>query len=641
MSLVVPEPLRAATAGWKWVEDGLGVASTADLSLVVRNPALQRWSPAATLPALLGVSEDQVREALASGDGPHVFDAEATPAQQRAFPVQYTLRRHALDGDLHLLVHGRSVEAVMEQRLMLQSFSKVIDVSNRKLRHQKARIQELLDHMRCGIFSVNSKGTVTDPVSAWCQHLFGTGIARSDVFDSVLANLTDDQRSVVDSVFTTVFGEDDLQWDLMEENLPRRITYRHPDSQIRQLRVEYQPIYDDEQLLKRILMVAEDLTEVERLGRQVVETEARNQRNLDMASEATQLDAALFETFIEESRQILASCDQSCTALTLAPDDASQVDCLLRGLHTLKGNARIFKIASMQHLAHHAEDHVQQIRDTPGPPDSAQLHAVDDCLEQIRTALSEFEVVGRRMLASSQGSAAPAAGTSVPQAKIVDLRRRYAVLAAQVDPTPELEAVGQAVRALTQVPLRGLLTRMAHMCRDLARDLGKSLEDVVLVGEELLVDAKAAQLVRDSLLHALRNSVDHGIEPEEVRVAAGKPARGRIEIRCARHGGDLVVEVIDDGRGVDVNDIRRVALAQGIRTPAQLDCADDAALLDLLFLPGFSLSDTINTVSGRGIGMDVVRTSMVQIRGQVQISSTLGRGTVVELRLPVTDHERL
>lgn len=171
------------------------------------------------------------------------------------------------------------------------------------------------------------------------------------------------------------------------------------------------------------------------------------------------------------------------------------------------------------------------------------------------------------------------------------------------------------------------------------RDLGAACDKVVslaMVGRETELDRSLLESVKDPLTHLVRNAVDHGLERPEERVAAGKPAEGVLTLRAYHEGGQVVVEVCDDGAGIDPDRIAQKALDKGLRTAAQLAQMSPTDVLQLIFLPGFSTAAAVTNVSGRGVGMDVVKTNIESIGGTIEVESVVGRGTTCRLRIPLT-----
>ncbi|WP_291855935.1 chemotaxis protein CheA [Marinilabilia sp.] len=186
---------------------------------------------------------------------------------------------------------------------------------------------------------------------------------------------------------------------------------------------------------------------------------------------------------------------------------------------------------------------------------------------------------------------------------------------------------------ISLIPMQSELMRFQRLVRDLSKDLGKEI-DFVIEGGDIELDKNIIEHLTDPLLHILRNSVDHGIEMPDERVAAGKSPKGNIYFKAYHAGANVLIEVTDDGKGINVDDIRKKAVAKGIiDDSAELS---DKEILNLVFMSGFSTRESVSDVSGRGVGMDVVRKKISEIRGEVSIASEEGQGTTITLRLPLT-----
>jgi two-component system chemotaxis sensor kinase CheA len=184
-------------------------------------------------------------------------------------------------------------------------------------------------------------------------------------------------------------------------------------------------------------------------------------------------------------------------------------------------------------------------------------------------------------------------------------------------------------------PIDHVWSKMPRVVRDLSAQCEREVV-LEMIGGDTELDRGLLEAVKDPLTHLVRNAVDHGIEPPAERVAAGKPAKGVLTLRAFHEGGQVVVEVADDGRGIDDEKVAAKALQRGLRTADELAAMGPSEIVQLLFLPGFSLADTVTNVSGRGVGMDVVRTKIEAIGGTVDVETAVGEGTAWRLRIPLT-----
>jgi two-component system chemotaxis sensor kinase CheA len=212
-----------------------------------------------------------------------------------------------------------------------------------------------------------------------------------------------------------------------------------------------------------------------------------------------------------------------------------------------------------------------------------------------------------------------------------ELKRRESVVATAL--SQNLEELRSEVMVLRTVPLRPLFDSFHPMAGELARELGKDVE-VLVRGGKTEIDRKVAEALAEPLTHILRNAIDHGIEPPEERERAGKPRKGRIVITATPKKGRVVLEVEDDGRGIDPNEVREAAIRKGMISEKAAWRLDDRELIDFVFRTGFSTAKTMTGISGRGIGMDVVHATAERFNGTSEIHSNPGKGTRVVMELP-------
>ncbi len=235
-------------------------------------------------------------------------------------------------------------------------------------------------------------------------------------------------------------------------------------------------------------------------------------------------------------------------------------------------------------------------------------------------------------------------------------RNRYALIARHLENKPEEVNIGNIAQDLSEttyglarisdelqdtimkvrmVPVSSVFSRFPRLVRDLSRKSGKEV-DIILEGEETELDKNVVEVIGDPLVHLIRNSVDHGIESAEARLAAGKSAKGKVTLRAFHKGNSVMIEIEDDGKGIDPEVMREVAIKKGIISPEDAKALDDRDAVDLIFAPGFSSAAEITDISGRGVGMDVVKTNIKNLKGSVTTSTELGKGTCFTLSLPLT-----
>ena len=260
--------------------------------------------------------------------------------------------------------------------------------------------------------------------------------------------------------------------------------------------------------------------------------------------------------------------------------------------------------------------------------------------------------------ATNQQAAAPAVGSGIVRVDtvkldgLIDLVGELVIAQSMVVQNPELKAITSAhlsrclgqlrgitsdlqrtAMSLRMVPIRNTFQKMSRLVRDLALQQGKEIV-LSLEGEDTELDRNIVEELSDPLVHMIRNSADHGIEMPEARVAAGKPPAGTITLRAFHQGGFIVIQIEDDGRGLNAAKIRKKAIERGIiKADENLD---EREIFDLIFAAGFSTAEKVTDLSGRGVGMDVVRRNIEKMRGKIEISSIEGEGTTFTLYVPLT-----
>lgn len=269
------------------------------------------------------------------------------------------------------------------------------------------------------------------------------------------------------------------------------------------------------------------------------------------------------------------------------------------------------------------------------------------------------QIVGAEQNGPTQKAVAPAASSAAESTLRVDvvllnrmmnlvgelvLTRNQVLQATAADPrmtmlSRRLDMVTadlrESVMKARMQPVSNIFSKMPRIVRDLTQALGRRVR-LEVEGQDTELDKSLLEAIKDPLTHAVRNSLDHGIEPPEARIAAGKDPEGLLKLRALQEGSHVIIEVLDDGAGIDVEKVRRKAIDRGVASAERAQQMSERELLQLIFMPGFSTAATVTNVSGRGVGMDVVRTNVEKIGGKVEIDSRPGKGTTLRLRIPLT-----
>ena len=356
--------------------------------------------------------------------------------------------------------------------------------------------------------------------------------------------------------------------------------------------------------------------------------------------------------FLDETRDNLRALDVALRDLGRAPEDAGALATVFRVVHSLKGMSAAMGLTAMTDLAHRMEDALAAVRDegrTATPAVLTMLAGCRDGLARLADAAAEGREPARmthRRSDALDAIAATSASVRVAADRLDALARSATelaglVAAARAGDRDALEGMGASVDALAAlvasirlVPVDDVFLRFPGVVRDLSQALGK-LVDLESDGGGIAIDRAVADHLAEPLLHALRNAIDHGLEDPCERVAAGKPAVGVVRLSARREGARVVVEVRDDGRGMDPQALRASAVRAGRMDVATALALPDPDALRLVFLPVLSTARAITAISGRGVGMDAVLAAVEALGGDVAVASVPGEGTAITFALPL------
>jgi len=321
------------------------------------------------------------------------------------------------------------------------------------------------------------------------------------------------------------------------------------------------------------------------------------------------------------------------------PTSTAAIDRVFRAAHTIKGCAGCLELHTVGAAAAAVEEVLDALRSTPGDPAGA-LDGLADRIDDLGRALDRLFVdrnAAHEAPAPTDDSIRIDLGMLDEIGRLVgDLERaaRAADLAALgADVLGIADRLQSALTSARRRPLAELFDRLPAVVEGLAARTGK-LADLRTSGGDVCVDRRAWEALSGPIAHLLRNCVDHGIESPGDRRAAGKPDRGVVRIDAELAGGDLRLTIADDGRGFDRDRIAECAIARGLTDHVAASTMETADLLEFIFQPGFSTADRVTDLSGRGVGMDVVRACVDRLGGSVRVRSDPGRGATFELTIP-------
>lgn len=397
-------------------------------------------------------------------------------------------------------------------------------------------------------------------------------------------------------------------------------------------------------------------------------------------------DDELIDAFIQETLESIDAAEQAVFRLQANRSDQPAIDTLFRCFHSAKGTAGFLGLEGIVEFAHLVESLLDQLRSSARVADAGVVDLLIRSVDVLRACTLDLRDDGQsgrqraRVLSSEIGSVMAQPNDAPPEASAVDEPEVDEAAAEASDAWTRvrtdrldqlLETVGELVVAhsmlgrhassdlpssspvaqlvgdcnkivrelqeisvgMRMVPLRATFQRAVRLARVLSRKVGKPLE-LRISGEDTEIDRNLVALMVDPLLHLLRNAADHGIEAKAEREAKGKPAVAQLRLSAYHAAGNIVIELQDDGRGIDISRVREKAIARGLIEADRR--MDEKELLSLIFSPGFSTAEQVTDLSGRGVGLDVVRRNIEQVRGRIEVESTPDAGTRFRLLLPLT-----
>jgi len=400
----------------------------------------------------------------------------------------------------------------------------------------------------------------------------------------------------------------------------------------------------------------------------------------------------LLADFIEETRELLEASEGEIIAWEADPGDRARLDTIFRFVHTVKGNCGFFDLPRLEQLSHAAEDALSDVRNGRREPDAALVTAVLAIIDRIAQMVDTLEAgeefpaggdedliaaldedycdtlpvadTGGQPNEQSDATSAPTSSGSIATQRSIRLpvelldrvmsgvsdmvlarndlahRLREAGTQPTIDGpferlTTILADVRDAVTRMRMQRIDHLFGAFPRLVRDLSNELGKQVM-IDLDGGDVELDREMIEMIRDPMTHILRNAIDHGFESPVDRLKAGKREIGLLSIAARQSGNTISIVVSDDGRGLDEARIAAKAVANGIISAAELKQMSRNEIVQLVFAPGLSTAEQVSSVSGRGVGLDVVRANLEKVGGTIHVSSSPGNGTIFTLQIPLT-----
>lgn len=505
---------------------------------------------------------------------------------------------------------GRSIKA-------FNSMIAKIEESSVLLKQKTNDMQTMLHHMPQGILTVVNGDKVHPEYSTYLETIFETtNIAGRDLMDLVFSNsnLGADTLAQLAAIGGACIGEDVMNFEFNEHLMIGEFEKTMVDGRIKVIDLNWSPIVDDNGITVRLMLCVRDVTELRKLA-----AEANEQKQeLEIIGEILAVEQERFHEFILSTIKFIDKNELLIREHT--ERDADAIAHLFRNMHTIKGNARTYGLLHLTNVVHEAEQTYEELR-KPHPnlvwDQSTLLHE----LELVHDAVERYA----RINEVSLGRKGPGRRGNVERYLMVDKDQIHETLhrleMVNTGNLHELVAARDAVRNVLRLlgtePIRQTLSAVIESLPSLANELNKAAPHIQIVDHGYVVRTQAGAVLKNVFMHLIRNSMDHGLETPAERLHHGKDAVGTIRLDLNVREGLLQIALSDDGRGLALERIRRIAIDKGLI--AAEDVLTDEEVATLIFRAGFSTAAAITDVSGRGVGMDAVQDFVKREHGKIEI----------------------
>lgn len=519
---------------------------------------------------------------------------------------------------LNAMGYGMIVFVVFQSQIVASRFVYAFRQSEHLSRNlqlevdrQTRDIRSILDNIKQGIFTLINPGKIVGPqYSPFTNTMMECSQLQGRCLEDILlddSQLNSEQKAQLNSALDSCLGEDSINFEMNESCLPHEIILNRPTKERSQiLEIQWSPIIDASNQIEKILVCARDVTEVRQLR---VEAD-NNRRELTILQEIIKVQEDKFARFLTKSQEYIA---ENYHFLKNSPRGSVQIaKRLFVNLHTMKGTARTFHFKTLSNQTHEAEQYLSDHLKGKQPWDKSRLEAD---LKAVQDCLQDYQNIARDKLQWNLGKQT----VKMTKEDIVSLLPILQSLEGEIESyegKSQLAILGTCLLENCFSKLNEIISESARGLDSIAKDLDKCLPEITIGPNKYLLVDDWTDRMHSVLTHVLRNSIDHGIESKSQRIASGKRPIGNIFIRLSDDSTYLNIEIQDDGRGLDLEKVKKLGLERNL-LQSPLPPPDEIA--KLIFHSGFTTKDQVTDISGRGVGMDAVRSFMEEGGGSVRI----------------------
>ncbi len=504
---------------------------------------------------------------------------------------------------------------------MLQVIQIQVQTLEDRVLEKTQAIRNLLNYTGQGILAFGDDYRIHNDYSAPCLEFFGEPIAGKNALELLFPGDSPDaqkSRAATQELMDLLLsGTGTL--DLFEDFLPQEIELK-----ARILSVGYRLIPSVGHEGPRLMVLLDDVTRERQLTREVEDEKERHELILRVA-----LDREGFLQFLRDAERLFQQLEEDLQV----PLEQLDLNAVMRHFHTLKGGGASYGLKLLAEHAHSLEESLEPVRRQTEELSVERVQELIGALPILRDKLNE-QLKVLKGTALERDLTRNERSFQLSESRLHQLKHDFRTLLQEHNSSTELQNTVEAtLTQLERQPLGPVLYKYATQARGLAERLGKQVQ-VHVSGEAVEVRHTPLESLFSALVHLVRNAVDHGLESPEDRVAQGKPPEGHLWIEATLTGTCLELRIREDGRGVDVSQVKNRALEKGLASEEEVEQWSDAQALDCLFQPGFTTKAAVTATSGRGVGLDAVRDEVLRLQGKIDLQSTFGAGTEFRLQLP-------
>ena len=518
-----------------------------------------------------------------------------------------------------------------------KNLEKEVNDRTQELSEEKNSVANLLDNMGQAVFTIDIEGTIQSrAISRYSEKIFGQDIKGLGFYDLAYPNIPkgSEESSAILFAMSTCFESDHIQWELNQGLLPKKSTIQ-VNGKTKIIEILPNPIFNDG-IIEEFMMTVTDITEKVNLEQEMASRQKEENRRVRVLQELAPpigMDIAHHSKDIKDlflsTVELLNEMENMFQGDNLTQNKFNHI---ARHIHTIKGNARAYSLTSLTSFIHNVES---KLDEAEGDWDQERTTLVRNNIEKIKEEFDFYQKIGRDVFSILTGDKDKVEELSTEIYKInLDNLKKATSQYFTENSEQNLKALKRAEEDLVKTPYTQHLKTFNKIVSEASEEVKKKVH-FKSGGDEIFVAQETFHLLNDSLIHLIRNCIDHGIEDGKDRISQGKKAEGTLEILCREKEESHHISIRDDGKGINGTTISALAINKKLTTLQEVSSMTEEEKVKLIFSPGFSSAEEVSEMSGRGVGMDVVKTNIEKLDGKIEIKTTPGQGTEFLITLPL------